>query len=116
MQQSMEAISLRHCCDVSDAQVASMAASSSSERCGLVILVCLFTIKHSDVTDKKPVGSTFGSVGRCRVLLEKEIGVFTKLVGRREHEVSPKSPGRRLLRLWTFTLKNTVDQHQQMST
>ncbi len=29
----------------------------------------------------------FGSVGRCQILLENEIGVFKKLVSRRKHEV-----------------------------
>ncbi len=30
---------------------------------------------------------TFGSVGRCQILLKNEIGIFKKLVSRRKHEV-----------------------------
>ncbi len=30
---------------------------------------------------------TFGSVGRCQILLENEISISIKLVSRRKHEV-----------------------------
>ncbi len=35
----------------------------------------------------KPAFGTFGSVGRCQVLLENEISIFKKLVSRRKHDV-----------------------------
>ncbi len=35
----------------------------------------------------KPAFGTFGSVGRCQVLLENEISISIKLVSRRKHEV-----------------------------
>ena len=35
----------------------------------------------------KPCMGTFGHVGRCQVLLEKEIGNSINLVSRRKHEV-----------------------------
>ncbi len=33
------------------------------------------------------ISPTFGSVGRCQILLENEISIFKKLVSRRKHEV-----------------------------
>ena len=36
---------------------------------------------------RKPVTSRFGTVGRCQVVLEKEISISVKLVSRRKHEV-----------------------------
>ncbi len=35
----------------------------------------------------EPIFGTFGSVGRCQVLLENEISISIKLVSRRKHEV-----------------------------
>ncbi len=35
----------------------------------------------------KPTFGAFGSVGKCQILLENEISIFKKLVGRRKHEV-----------------------------
>ncbi len=35
----------------------------------------------------EPAFGTFGSVGRCQVLLENEISISIKLVSRRKHEV-----------------------------
>ncbi len=35
----------------------------------------------------EPALGTFGSVGRCQVLLENEISISIKLVSRRKHEV-----------------------------
>ncbi len=35
----------------------------------------------------KPTFGSFGSVGRCQILLENEISIFKKLVSRRKHEV-----------------------------
>ncbi len=61
----------------------------------------------------EPAFGTFGSVGRCQVLLENEISISIKLVSRRKHEVPLKFPGRWLCWLWTS--ENTVDQHQQMT-
>ncbi len=59
----------------------------------------------------EPAFGTFGSVGRCQVLLENEISISIKLVSRRKHAL--KFPGRWLRWLWTS--ENTVDQHQQMT-
>ena len=36
---------------------------------------------------RKPVTSRFGTVGRCQVVLEKEISISVKLVSRQKHEV-----------------------------
>ena len=48
--------------------------------------VC-WPIKHGiPMVIKLGIG-TFGSVDRCHVLLENEIGIFIKLVSRRKHEV-----------------------------
>ncbi len=51
-----------------------------------VRLVC-WPIKHSNTMVIEPAFGTFGSVGRCQVLLEKEISISIKLVSRRQHEV-----------------------------
>ncbi len=62
----------------------------------------------------EPAFGTFGSVGRCQVLLENEISISIKLVSRRKQAWSAlKYPGRWLRWLWTS--ENTVDQHQQMT-
>ncbi len=61
----------------------------------------------------EPAFGTFGSVGRCQVLLENEISISIKLVSRRKHGSALKFPGRWLRWLWTS--ENTVDQHQQMT-
>ncbi len=39
------------------------------------------------VCNREPTFGAFGSVGRCQILLEKEISIFKKLVNRRKHEV-----------------------------
>ncbi len=82
-----------------EAQVALIAAFRSSALLGLVSLIFLLTIPYrfsmgirsgectgqsSTVT---PAFGTFGSVGRCQVLLENEISISIKLVSRRKHEV-----------------------------
>ncbi len=46
----------------------------------------------------EPAFGTFGSVGRCQVLLENEISISIKLVSRRTHEV-----------LWNFLVDGCVD-------
>ncbi len=61
----------------------------------------------------EPAFGTFGSVGRCQVLLENEISISIKLVSRRKHGRALKFPGRWLRWLWTS--ENKVDQHQQMT-
>ncbi len=61
----------------------------------------------------EPAFGTFGSVGRCQVLLENEISISIKLVSRKEAWSALKFPGRWLRWLWTS--ENTVDQHQQMT-
>ncbi len=65
---------------------------------GLVSLIFLLTIffrvrrvfwliKHSNTMATEPAFGTFGSVGRCHVLLENEISISIKLVSRRKQEV-----------------------------
>ncbi len=86
-----------------EAQVALIAAFRSSALSGLVSLIFLLTIlhrfsgvqvrrvclpiKHSNTMVIEPAFGTFGSVGRCQVLLENEISISIKLVSRRKHEV-----------------------------
>ncbi len=84
------------------AQVALIAAFLSSALLGLVSLIFLLTIphresiqvrrvcwpiKHSNTMVIEPAFGTFGSVGRCQVLLENEISISINLVSRRKHEV-----------------------------
>ncbi len=86
-----------------EAQVSLTVAFSSSALLGLVshlpldntpyILygvqvrrVC-WPIKHSNTMVIEPAFGTFGSVGRCQVLLENEISISIKLVSRMKHEV-----------------------------
>ncbi len=93
----MEVISLWHCWGGMEAQVALTVAFSSSALLGLVSLIFLMTIpqvwrvcwpiKHSNTMVIEPAFGTFGSVGRCQVLLENEISISIKLVSRRKHEV-----------------------------
>ncbi len=61
----------------------------------------------------EPTFGTFGSVGRCQVLLENEISISIKLFSKREGWIALKFPGRWLRWLWTS--ENTVDQHQLMT-
>ncbi len=86
-----------------EAQVALIAAFRSSALLGLVSLIFLLTISHrfymgfrsgefagqsiSNTMVIEPAFDTFGSVGRCQVLLENEISISIKLVSRRKHEV-----------------------------
>ncbi len=87
-----------------EAQVALIAAFRSSALLGLVSLILLLTIphrfsigvqvrrvcwpiKHSNTMVIEPAFGNFGSVGRCQVLLENEISISIKLVGRRKPEV-----------------------------
>ncbi len=44
-------------------------------------------IKHSNIMVSKSLGSGFGTVGRCQVLLGKEIRISIKLVSRWKHKV-----------------------------
>ncbi len=98
------AISLWHCSGVMEAQVALIAAFRSSALLSLVSLIFLLTIAHifsmgfrsgefagqsSTVTpwSLNQLLGTFGSVGRCQVLLENEISISIKLVSRKKHEV-----------------------------
>ncbi len=77
-----------------EAQVALIAAFGSSALLGLVSLIFLLTIvqvrwvcwpiKHSNTMVIEPAFGTFGSVGRCQVLLENEISISIKLVSRRK--------------------------------
>ncbi len=87
-----------------EAQVSLTVAFSSSALLGLVSLIVLLTIphrfsmgfqvrrvcwpiKHSNTMVIEPAFGTFGSVGRCQVLLENEISISIKLVSRKKHEV-----------------------------
>ncbi len=87
-----------------EAQVSLTVAFRSSALFGLVSLIFLLTIlhrfsmgfrsgefcwpiKHSNTMVIEPALGTFGSVGRCQVLLENEISISIKLVSRRKHEV-----------------------------
>ena len=87
-----------------EAQVALIAAFNSSVLLGLVSLIFLLTIPHrfsvgfrsGELAGQsstvlpwyyKPVTSSFGTVGRCQVLLEKEISISIKLISRWKHEV-----------------------------
>ncbi len=108
MRRGMEAISLWHCSGVIETQVALIVVFRSSALLGLVSLIFLLTIahrfsmrfrsgkfavpiKHSNTMVIEPAFGTFGSVGRCQVLLENEI-ISIKLVSRRKHEM--QFPGR----------------------
>ncbi len=73
--------------------------------------VC-WPIKHSNTMVIEPAFGSFGSVGRCQVLLENEISISIKLVSRRKHEVLSNVL---VDGCWLRTLENTVDQHQQMT-
>ncbi len=94
-----------------EAQVSLTVAFSSSALLGLVSLIFLLTIphrfsmgvqvrrvcwpiKHSNTMVIEPAFGTFGSVGRCQVLLENEISISIKLVSRRKHGSALKFPGR----------------------
>ncbi len=55
----------------------------------------------------------FGSVGRWQILLENEISIFKKLVSRRKHEVFQNVLVNGCSDVGL--LKNTMDQHQQMT-
>ncbi len=89
MWRGMEVISLWHCSGVMEAQVALIAAFRSSALLGLVSLIFLLTIPHRFWFTMviEPAFGSFGSVGRCQVLLENKISISLKLVSRRKHEV-----------------------------
>ncbi len=76
-----------------EAQVALITAFRSSALLGLVSLIFLLTISHrfsmgfrsgefsgSNTMVIEPAIGTFGSVGRCQVMLENEISISIKLV------------------------------------
>ncbi len=87
-----------------EAQVSLIAAFRSSALLGLMSLIFLLTIPHRfsigfrsggfagqsrtvTLWFTEPAFGTFGSVGRCQILLENEISISIKLVSRRKHEV-----------------------------
>ncbi len=123
IRRGMEVISLWHCWGGMEAQVSLTVAFSSSALLGLVSLIFLLTIvqvrrvcwpiKHSNTMVIEPAFGTFGSVGRCQVLLENEISISIKLVSKKEAWSALKFTGRWLRWLWTS--ENTVDQHQQLT-
>ncbi len=55
--------------------------------CGVQVRRVCWPIKHSNTMVIEPAFGTFGSVGRCQVLLENENSISIKLVSRRKHEV-----------------------------
>ncbi len=76
-----------------ETQVTLITAFSSSALLGLVSLIFLLTISHrfsmgfrsgefagSNTMVIEPAFGTFGSVGRCQVMLENEISISIKLV------------------------------------
>ncbi len=93
-----------------EAQVSLTVAFRPSALLGLVSLIFLLTIpqilygvqvrrvcwpiKHSNTMVIEPAFGTFGSAGRCQVLLENEISISIKLVSRRKHGSALKFPGR----------------------
>ncbi len=58
---------------------------------GVQLRRVFWPIKHSNTMVIEPAFGTFGSVGRCQVLLENEISIFIKLVSRRKYKVYSKS-------------------------
>ncbi len=89
----MEAVSLWHSSGVMEAQIALIVAFRSSALFGLVSLIFLLTIphrfsmviqvrqvcwpiNHSNTMAIEPAFGTFGSVGRCQVLLENETSII----------------------------------------
>ena len=48
--------------------------------CGVQVRPVGWSVKHSNTMVSTPVTSSFGSVDRCHVLLEKEISISVKLV------------------------------------
>ncbi len=86
-----------------EAQVTFITAFRSSVLLGLVSLIFLLTISHrfsmwfrsgefagqssSNTMVIEPAFGSFGSAGRCQVLLENDISISIKLVSRRTHEV-----------------------------
>ena len=62
--------------------------------------------RHFNPMVTKPGFGTFGSVGRCQILLDNEISISMKLV-------SKCDAGRQLR--WPWPWPNTVDQSQQMT-
>ncbi len=117
IRRGMEVISLWHCWGGMEAQVSLTVAFSSSALLGLVSLIFLLTIPHifsmgfrsgefagqsSTVNTMviEPAFGTFGSVGRCQILMENEISISIMLVSRSKHEAL-KCPGRWLRWLWT---------------
>ncbi len=54
---------------------------------GVQVRRVYWPIKHSNTMVIEPAFGTFGSVGRCQVLLENEISISINLVNRRKHEV-----------------------------
>ncbi len=49
---------------------------------GVQVRQVCWPIKHSNTMVIEPAFGTFGSVGRCQVLLENEISIFIKVDGR----------------------------------
>ncbi len=81
VRRGMKAISLWHSSGVIEAQVA------LNLLCLIQVWRVCWPIKHSITMVVEPAFGTFGSVGRCQVLLENEISISIKLVSRRKHEV-----------------------------
>lgn len=81
VQRGIEVISLWQCWGIIEAQVVLIAAFSSPVLLGRVLLIFLLTVphnlygvqvrrvgwlvKHSNIMARKPVSSSFGTVGKC---------------------------------------------------
>ncbi len=130
MRRGMETISLWHCSGVMKAQIALITAFRSSACWVWCLSIFLLTIphtfsmgfrsgefagpiKHSNTMVIEPAFGTFGSVGRCQVLLENEISISHKACQQKEAWSALKLPCRWLRWLWTS--ENTMDQHRQMT-
>lgn len=81
-----------HCSGVTEDPVALMAVFGSSAFLGLVshffhltpTIQVWWPVMHSNNTVIEPAFGTFGSVVRCPVLLENEIGIFNKACQQKE--------------------------------
>ncbi len=108
IRRGMEVISLWHCWGM-EAQVSLTVAFILSAYVGLLFLIFLFTIPHRFSIGFRS-GEFAGQSSRCQILLENQISIFKKL---KEAWTAPKFVGKRVQ--WCWFLKNTMNQHQQMT-
>ncbi len=126
MRRGMEVISLWHCWGVMEAQVALIAAFSSSVLLGLVSLIFLLTILHIFSLGFRSgefagQSSTLTPWSLNQLLVPLAVPSHAGKRNQHLHKACQqkwvwralKCPGRWLCWLWTS--ENTVDQHQQMT-